>query len=789
MLINYIKTAYRNILRNKTYAVINIAGLALGLAVFSLVASFTDFHFNFDDFHKDGNRVYCMVQVIPSGAGGARHSARTPLPLRPLLLKEFGEIEASTRWTPLDDFVVMAPGKKFYEPEGTAKAVDSNFLGFFNFKVLAGDPGTALAEPNSIVLTESMAHKYFGNTDPIGRKLTLKLYGHLDLKVTAVTEDVPLNSSLRYRLLVSLNTFKWHRAWHIECVTFVRLTEKANVRELTNQFSGFISQQMSGSQIRPNELYLLALKDLHTNSIHVYGAWWQDPKTAYLMTLWSGIALLVVVCFNFMSLATAQYLARTREVGIRKVVGGSRLQLIVQFLAESILMALIAFALSIALGELMYPKFAGLAFTHAGPKLTGNPAMLLSVFFVAILVGILAGSYPAFFLTSLRPVEIIRGANSKIKKGTGLRQVLVVSQFVISILLIVIAGLAVKQFDHINRVDLGYNRQQVYLARVGYGDYAPDLAAFKTELKSHPGIRAVSAAGYLPVDWQTEFRVSSEGASDKQGWTWNGYAVDYDFIELLEMDIIKGRSFLPSRTEKNNFIINQRAARLLPWDDPIGKQLSVRGNQGVIIGVVKDFHFRHIFFDAMPAVLYLGERSLNYLYIKLADAPDPAVFKYIKNRWDRFIPDLPFEYTALDDYFHRRYTFYRNFGVLGRNIGIVAVIFSSIGLIGLATYETRRRTKEIGIRKAHGAAVATIVRLLLVDFLRLIIVANLIALPITYYAAKKLLEFSLPSFPMKIDIQIFIYVSAFTLIIAVGAVIVHTYRAALANPVDSLRYE
>jgi putative ABC transport system permease protein len=683
----------------------------------------------------------------------------------------------------------MAPGKKFYEPKGAAKAVDANFLGFFNFNVLSGDARTALAQPNSIVLTESMAHKYFGNADPIGKRLTVKLYTDLDLKVTAVTEDVPANSSLRYNLLVSLSTFKWHRAWHIECATFVRLTEKADAGQLTDKLSGFIGRHMSGLEIRPKALYLLALKDLHTNSIHVRGIWWQDPKTVYLMTLAIGIALLMVVCFNFMSLATAQYLARTGEVIIRKVVGGSRLQLMIQFLAESVLMALIAFVLSIALCELMYPKFAELVFSYAGPKLTGNPSMLLRVFFVAIFVGIFAGSYPAFFLARLRPVEILNGLFSKIKKGRGLRQVFVVSQFIISILLIVIAVLAIKQFDYLNRVDLGYNKEQVYLARVGYGNYAPDLAAFKIELKNHPGIRAVSSASYIPVDWQTEFRVIPEGASEKESWTWNAYAVDYDFIKLLEMDIIKGSSFRRSPAEKKNFIINERAARLLPWDDPIGKRLSVRGHKGVISGVVKDFHFKHIFFDAMPAVLYLGERSLNYLYIKLAGAPDPEVFKYIKERWDRFIPDLPFEYAALDEYFHRRYTFYRNLGVLGRNIAILAVIFSSMGLVGLATYDTRRRTKEIGIRKAHGAAVATIIRLFLVDFLRLILLANIIALPITYYAAKKLAKYSLPSFPMNIDIQIFIYVSAFSMIIAIAAVIVQTYRAAMANPVDALRYE
>lgn len=789
MLINYIKTAYRNILRNKAYSFINIAGLALGLAVFSLVATFIDFHFSFDDFHKNGDRIYCIVQVTPSGAGEESHSARTPVPLRPLMLKEFGEIEDSTRWVPLDDFVVMSPGKKFYEPEGAAKAVDANFLDFFNFRVLAGDFKAALAEPNSTVLTESMAHKYFGNTDPIGRRLTLKLYADLDLKVTAVTEDVPMNSSLRYDLLVSLSTFKWQRAWHIECATFVRLTEKADPEDLTNKFSGFIDRHLSGLEIGPNALYLIALKDLHVNSIRVRGVWWQDPKTVYLLTLSIGIALLVVVCFNFMSLATAQYMARNREVGIRKVVGGSRLQLMIQFLAESVLMALIAFVLSIALGELMYPEFAVLVFSYAGPKLTGNPAMLLKVFCVAILVGIFTGSYPAFFLARLKPVEILKGRIAKIKKGAGLRQVLVVSQFIISILLMVLAVLAIKQFDHLNRVDLGYNKERVYIARVGYGNYAPDLETFKMELKSHPGIRAVSSASYIPIDWQTEFRVSPEGASEKESWTWNVYAVDYDFIELLEMDIVKGSSFQHSQTEKKNFIINERAARLLPWDDPIGKRLQVRGNKGVIIGVVKDFHFRHVFFDAMPAVLYLGERSLNYLYIKLAGAPDPEIFKYIQARWDRFIPDLPFEYAALDEYFYRRYTFYRNLGVLGRNIGIFAFIFSGMGLIGLATYDTRRRTKEIGIRKTHGAEVATIVRMFLVDFLRLILLANIIALPVTYYAAKKLAKYSLPAFPMSIDIQIFIYVSAFTLIIAVAAVILQTYKAAIANPVESLRYE
>jgi putative ABC transport system permease protein len=508
----------------------------------------------------------------------------------------------------------------------------------------------------------------------------------------------------------------------------------------------------------------------------------------YLTILSIGIALLLVVCFNFMNLATAQYMARVGEVGIRKVVGSSRLQLMYQFLGESVLLTIIAFLLSIAINELMYPQFSSLVFSYAGPKITSNPVMLLKIFGVTVLVGVFAGSYPAFFMAHLRPVEIFKDILPTAKKSIGLRQILVVSQFTISILLIIVAVLAIKQFDHINQLNLGYNRERVYIARIGYGNYSPDLKAFKNELNSHPGISAVSSAHSIPVNWNTEFRVIPEGASETESWNWNVYAVDYGFIELLEMEIVKGRSFLKDHTEKDSFIINETAARQLPWEDPIGKRLSIKGKKGVIIGVVKNFHFKHVFFEVIPSVLYLSEDFLNYLYFKLADAPKPEVFNFLNEKWDNFIPDLPVEYLPLDEYFRHRYTFYKNLGILISIIGIIAVMSSCVGLIGLASYATRRRTKEIGIRKAHGANVSNIIRLLLADFLRLIVLANVIAWPVTYYAAKKLAEFSLP-YPMEVNIWIFIFVTFFTLLIAATAVIVQTYKAATANPVDSLRYE
>jgi putative ABC transport system permease protein len=572
-------------------------------------------------------------------------------------------------------------------------------------------------------------------------------------------------------------------------VNFIRLAKKANPDALKKKLSAFVSRYMTGLEIRPGRMYLLALKDLHVDSIHVRGAWRQDPRSVYLITLSIGIALLMVVCCNYMSLATAQYMARTGEVGVRKVLGGSRFQLVVQFLTESIFIALIAFALSIALGELMYPKFARLIFSNAGPKITGNPAMLLKLFLVTILVGIVAGSYPAFFLARLRPMEIFGRVSPTTKKGAHFRQILVIVQFGTSIFLMVIAVLAVKQFDHLTGLDLGYNKEGVYLARIGYGNYTPDVELIKNVLKEHPGTRAVSAASYIPIDWETESRVNPEGATENESWIWDVYAVDREFIELLAMDIIKGRSFLASQTGKKSFIINETAAHLLPWDDPIGKQLRVRGEKGEIIGVVKDFHFRHIFFKKMPSVLHVEADSLNYLYIKLKDPDALEPINHIKDRWDRFDPDLPFEYAALDEYFQHRYAFYKNLGVLISGIGIIAVIFSILGLIGLAAYATRSRTKEIGIRKAHGATVSDIILLFTAYFLRLILWANIIALPVTYYAAKKLVAFSLPTFPMEVDIEILIWVCFLTTIVAALSVILQTYRAAVANPVTALRYE
>jgi len=792
MFINYLKTAYRNIIRNKGYSLINIVGLALGLAIFSMAALLAEFHFGFDKFHKDADRIYSVVQTFAKAGKDVDHSARTPAPLKELLASELPEIEEATRWIYLDDMSVKYKDKKFYEKGATAMAVDSNFLSFFNFALISGEPETALEEPNSAVLTEAAARKYFGNESPLGKTLTVMLYSELPLKVTGVTKDVPPNSTLKYHLLISSKTFNFDDNWHVWGATFVKLAEHDDSNRLKHKFAAFIETHLSGLTVVPKDLYLLPLADLHLRSFHVQGVWQKDVQDAYLLVLAAGIAILLVVCFNFMNLATAQYVTRYGEVGVRKVMGSSRLQLMLQFLGESILMALIAFPLAIVLNELMRPLFDAFVgnqiIGEIGPRLLNSSMTMLKCLAVTILVGVAAGSYPAFFLSRLRPVKILRGDLQTGKKGTRIRQILVVTQFIVSIFCVIFAISIIKLNNYLYHLDLGYSRENVLVARVGYGKLSPELETLKNELRKHPKIDSISAAMWTPVGWGTAFRVIPEGGNERNAWTWNVYGVDYDYIELLEMKMMKGRSFSRDYEDSSSFIINETAARQLGWQDPIGRYLTVRNFKGVIIGVVQDFHFSDLFSGIRPSVMYFRKDFLQILYIKLSIDPDSEVIEYIKDKFGIFIPDLPFEYSTLDEHFKDLYLPLKQFGMLIGTIGLIAIFFSGLGLFGLSTYTTRRRIKEIGIRKAHGAKFRNIVQLLLTDFLRLIILANAIALPITYYVTKTILH-EIQTYPVNIGIGVFILIGFLSLLIAFSAVIYQTYKAARANPVDSLRYE
>ena len=613
----------------------------------------------------------------------------------------------------------------------------------------------------------------------------------LEFVVKGVTRDVPFNSSLKYDVLVSLNTFDWDTNWNIKGATFVRLAQNIQPHNLEQKFPVFISSYLSESPDMPKNLYLLALRDLNLKSYGIRTYWSKEiPKIVYL-TFAIGIIMLLAVCFNLMNLSTVGYFMRAKEVGVRKVIGASRRQLMWQFFGESVLLSLIAFPVAIVLKEIMQPLFVYLAapgLAHAGTEIWNNPLMTLVLLSVTILVGIIAGSYPSLLLSRLEPVKILRENLPTGKKGIRIRQTLIVLQLITAIFSVLVTLVSFNQYNYLLDFDVGYERDRVLAVPLGTNYTRSRLGPLKEDLSRHPDIAAVSTAMWVPASWGTERRVVLEGADDKDAWTMNAYGIDYGFIELLEMEIVQGRSFSRKFADSGSYILNQTAARSLNRDNPIGEKLTIRGNTGVVVGVLKDFHFKNLLEEIYPTVLFLETNYLNYLYIKLTDAPLARVLNFVENRWRIFSPDIPFEYSMLTDRYGKNLLGIKKWSGLAGLISVFIIIFSCLGLFGLASYSTQKRTKEIGIRKAHGAGMANIMRLILTEFLKLIGLAMIIAWPLFYFIDRILVP-EIFAYSEKTGFASYFFAGLLAIITGLLAVLLQTIKAARANPIEALRYE
>ncbi len=783
---NFLKIAIRNIVRHKGYSIINIAGLAVGLALFILVSLYADHESGYDRFHKNGDRIFALMEEFFSDNEGARHTGRIPASILPALLNEFPEIEDGTRIVSTHKRIFQYKDKKFFEKR--AFFVDANFLTLFSFGMIAGNPKTALTEPLSIVLTESMAHKYFAEENPVGQVLTLD--NNFSLKVTGVTEDAPSNSGFQYNCLISMSDLKFRNDPKTGTWTFLLLEKKANRANLEQKFPAFITKHMGNSPTSPKRMYLFPLFDLRFKSHHIQGYWWVGFEILVYIVLGIGVLLLLVVCFNYMNLSIARNMGRCRETGMRKVCGASRGRLMLHYSGESILIALAAFPLALMIFEIIRPAFN--SFLSKGPfvydlSIWSNPVLLVKVLFVTVLVGLAAGSYPAFVLSGLKPIQALRESFQTGGKRQPVRKILVVSQFAGSIILLVLAIVFFKQYDLLYNADTGFNRDRVVVVPMDNNDARSAFQPMKAELLKHPGIVSVFSASGVPGNWNAYARVIPGDAADKNAWRMNICNINYDFIESLEMEMVRGRCFSRDFADRGKYIISQTAARQLRWKNPIGKQLTIGKRTGEVVGVVKDFHFKHLFFTISPAVMCLEPDHFNYMFIKLS-RPVSRVTGYIKDRWDAFVPSLPFEYSTLEDYFDIEYLVLKSVGIMVGFIGIIAVLFSCLGMLGLVAYTIRKRTKEIGIRKVHGATVPRIIRSLLWEFLRLVVTANLVAWAPAYLAVNSLTQ-SGYAYKPGIGISIYIFVGVITLAAALMGITYQTHKAAAANPVEALRYE
>jgi putative ABC transport system permease protein len=788
MIKNYILIALRNIQRQKIYSIITISGLIVGLTVFIFFALMNEFLSTFNEFHQNANRIYSVVQVLPGGIDGDQHNAITPSPLKKAMLEEYPEIESASRFFPTGRMIVKHQDIVFYE--SGIRFVDPEFLSIFSFNLINGNSETALSKPYSIVLTQNMANKYFGDENPIGKSLTLN--NKTDVTITGIAENVPKNSSIRFSSLVSIETanelFPKLDDWESQKLTSILMLTSANKPiQLENKFSGFLEKYYPESPQKPKKLYLHSLNDFFLNSQGIKCQW--GSGGANFTVLWIVAALLLIIAIiNFMNLSTARYVTRANEVGVRKVIGAKRFNLINQFMGESFVMSFLALPIAIILFEILRPIFVTYIDDLLVLSLWDTPHILLLVFVVTVFTGILAGSYPAFYLSAFKPINVLKGKMDTGKKGGRLRKILVVVQFSFSIILILMTVVSIQQSNHNLNLDLGFERENIITVEVT-GKAKDNLEIMKKELLRHNDIASVSATASLPIDWEMQKRILPEGAGEDESLNMNVYDVDYGFIEMLNIQINEGRSFSLSHKDKANFVINETAVEQLQWINPIGKRLKIDEQTGTVVGVAKDYHFKSLYFEALaPAILNINQDNLNYMLIKCSSTQSvETVIEYVKYHWQRINPDLPFEQTTLDQFFEDSNSG-DNTAEMAGFIGTLAILLSCLGLFGLSTFAVERRIKEIGIRKVLGASIAGITKMLISKFLKLVVIANIIALPIAWYLMNMMIQF-LYAYPINIGFEIFFFTTLITLIVAFITVSSQTLKTALINPIDSLRYE
>jgi putative ABC transport system permease protein len=792
MLWNYLKVTWRNIRRYKGYSFINIVGLAVGLTSCILILLWVQDELSYDRFHTSADDLYRIVAEWRK-TEPATHYWPVCAPLAPALKEEFPEIIRATRFTRLRRGQLVKFGDKNFT-EAQICLTDPDFFEMFTFPFIQGDVQTALSNPDSFVLTEEMAAKYFGTENPLGK--TLNINNEYDFTVTGVIKNIPHNSHLQFDFLASFVRIEdFERAWAVldnwtlsGFATYVQLDKNASRVELTDKIANYLQKHVQESK---DIIYLQSLKDVHLFSSHIqFGMEGQgDIRYVYIFSI-VAFFILVIASINFMNLATARSSNRVKEVGLRKVVGAKRAQLIRQFFCESVVMAFCSLILAVVLVELFLPVFINLSGKQLSLDFTSHINILSAIVLLTLITGFLSGSYPALFLSSLRPVKILKGISKTEGQGYLFRRILVVSQFSLSILLIICTVVVSHQVGFMRNKKLGFDKEQVAYFPIR-DELVQRYESLKSELLKNTGIKNVAVSSNLPTSGVilTTDKVTWEGKNPEEVVVLEVTSAGYDFTETFNMEMVKGRSFSKefSSDEEEAIVINETAEKIIGIEDPAGKQLVFGESAVTIIGVVKDYHFKSLHSEIEPLVLAIVPSLYRYVFVKLDAADIPNTLINIESTWKSFFPDTPFEFHFLDEAYEKLYRSEQQMGTLFNSFTILAVFISCLGLFGLASFMAEKRTKEIGIRKVLGASVIGIVALLNKQFAKWVLIANVIAWPVAYYAMSRWLQ----GFAYRINLGIWIFAlaAAIALGIAVVTVSYQSIKAALANPADSLRYE
>jgi putative ABC transport system permease protein len=792
MLKNYFTTSLRSLMRNRGFSAINIVGLAVGFATFSLIAFYVYHELTIDQYHKKADRIFRIVENLRTENEILFQSTSSP-PMGPRFLKDFPEVENFVRF---QQWSLLAQRNEISSYERDSFIADSSVFDIFSFKLLKGDKKTALREPFSIVLTESMAKKYFGEEDPVGQMIKMD---YDNFTVTGVVEDVPENSHFRFSNLISFST--WSRnnksaedqAWFWNGFhTYVLLHDAQSAEKVKGKMKDFLTRNIEKGGMYYEDLPLQPLTSIYMAEPRS----WENGSRGSMNNIYvlSIIALfiLLIACFNYVNLATARASRRLKEVGLRKTLGAQRRMLVAQFLGESVIITFIASLLAMLLAWLALPPFRTLVESPLSFSILPEPWIVCSsALALIILVGLLAGAYPAFIISGFQPLQIFRASNKGLLGQHNLRKVLVGIQFVISITLVAGTMLIYDQLDVVRNQDLGFNKDGVLIVPTN-GDTAivNYLESVKNELKQVNGVTAVSGSQSIPGQSSNNLYTEIEMTDGKMSPTnINFNFVDHDFLTTYDIKLLAGRDFRRDVTADDTtaYLINETAAKDFGWtpDQAIGKKVKTR-YQGKIIGVMKDFHYRSLHSGVDPLMIGLT-KYVGRMSIRIESKNVPATVAKVEQKWKELIPYLPFDYSFLDVEFDRQYKADQQ---LGRVAGVftgLAMFIGCLGLLGLTSFVVERRTKEIGIRKVLGASVPSVVILITREFIWLIVVGLAIATPLTWYLIKEWSQnFTLQA---MINPVRFLMAGLAVFFVAGLAISFLSVRAANANPTKSLRTE
>ena len=803
---SYLTIIYRNTLRHKGYAVINVLGLAVGMTCCILILLYVQDELGYDRYASRHDRIYRLAMSIKTVDRAETHTARSPTAWGWMLAEAFPEVEGFTRIkAPLVSWqVTYVEGDRRFNEPGFYFA-DPGILDLFDFKLIRGDANTALNAPNTVVMTESTAARYFGSDEALGK--VIRIDNTYDLTVTGVMEDVPRNSHMTFGFLGSFETLNVNpiyggldygrntQNFFPDLYTYLLLADGYSPESLEPKMAEFIEARYRPVLNQFNaqiEAVFQPLTSIHLHS-NLDGELGANSDIAYVY-IFSAVAffLLLIACINFMNLATARSAGRAREVGIRKVVGAFRVQLIYQFIGESTIMAALSLVVATGLVYAFLPAFNALS----GKELFfafDDVGMVFGLIGIVALAGVLAGSYPALFLSSFQPVTVLKGSSRAGAVNTNLRKMLVVLQFVISVVFIIGTGVVSDQMRFVQDKHLGFEKEQLVVMPLGDPRQRVIYNAYKEKIASFPSVLGVTAANEMPGGLVNDILFTPDGAPEEELVRINNMWIDHDFIRTMGIELAAGRDFsrsFPTDTLQA-FVINEAAVSWLGWDGaPLDKKIRL-GNfkDGRVIGVVQDFHVRSLHSGIEPMMLQLvpNPDPLHYLAIRIAPDDVAGTMGFLESNWREIYPDDSFTYSFLDEDFNRLYQNEARQGRIFRSFSILAVFIACLGLLGLASFTAEQRTREIGVRKVLGASVSGIVALLSKEYVKLVLYANLIAWPIAYFVMNDWLDGF--AYSTELSPRIFVLAAALAIAITMLTVSYRAVRAAHTDPVEALQQE